>query len=338
MANIQYELHEQIPGFTGTEPDPLIVYKTLAGINICVGETVPTGAGYAPGCLFIHNDGSESSTMYKNYGDATTADFEEVLDVNNVVTQIQAEYNAAAAAGIGPSPAIWDDAKTLEVMLDPSKGFMFFDHYLGPIDVTNDDAWDIDTVNSGAINGVADGEGGQLLVDTDGHNAEADGIQAQLTNCAFKAAANRVIRFEARVKMADTGIDSYYVGLAATLGATAAITNGAVDDTVDKCGFYRLHGSTADKICSIASRTSADDATADVGSIADGTFVNLGFVITGLTSVKFYVNGTLVETGTTTASLPNAAMALIYSAKCGQTSTDAELTIDWVRILQEGVS
>ncbi len=240
------------------------------------------------------------------------------------------------AGGVGPSPLIWNDSLWNEVEADPSKGFRYWTDYLDTIDVTTADGYVITAATSGAIAPDVTEPGGVLLVDSAGNAVIDDGVNVQLTNCLFKPAAGTTIRFEARIKMLDTSasIGQFYVGLAGI--DTTLIAAGVLDDVVDKAGFFRHAGSTADKMSSVTARTSAEDTTADVTTVADDTYINLGFVIDGLTSIKFYADGVLVETGTTTANIPNAVMALSYVSQVEQYSADTEMRIDWVRIIQEG--
>ena len=44
------------------------------------GNTVPTdgAAGYATGCLFLHTDGGDGTSLYVNEGSSTTADFNAI--------------------------------------------------------------------------------------------------------------------------------------------------------------------------------------------------------------------------------------------------------------------
>jgi hypothetical protein len=124
----------------------------------------------------------------------------------------------------------------------------------------------------------------------------------------------------------------FFIGLAGV--DTTLMASGALDDVVDKAGFYHEAASTDDKISSVCSRTSTDDKTADVAANADNTYVKLGFVIDGLDSVTFYVNGVAVETGTTANTIPNAVMCLSFFA--GYEGAAGVMHVDWVRILQEG--
>lgn len=270
------------------------------------------------------------TAMYTNVGDrARGCKFRPVVD------SYGGSYSATEMQK-GPSESIWGPCPLLEIMLDPGKGFYYFNDFMGEIDITTTDGWTLTTVTTGAIAGVATIEGGAIIFDSAGNTTADDGIEAQLTNCLVLPQAGVTIRYEARVQMKDTGDDQYYIGLAGI--DTSLMAAGVVDDVVDKCAWFRDSGASPadDRLTTIISRTSTENETADQAVIADDTWVKLGFVIDGLTSVKFYVNGELVTTDTTTASIPNAVMCLSFVSKVEQTSADAELTVDWVRLVQEG--
>lgn len=330
---LAYDHNNMVPAPAGTATKQ-IIWETEDGIMDAWGTAVPTDttAGYAPGCTFRHSDGTSATALYVNEGTELSCDFNPLNTTANVVTQIEAAEQSGTAAGAGPSPLIWDNSKWLEVMLDPTAGFAYFNDFTGEVDPVTAQGWTIAQVTSGAILPSATEQGGVVAFDSNGHASEADGIVAQLKNCLFKPAAGVTIRFEARVKLTDV-THTFYCGLA---GVKTDIVTTTLDDTVDKCGFYRMKASTDNKLCTITARTNADDATADVADAADGTYVKIGFVINGLTSVTFYVNGVSVEVGSTAANIPNAVMCLTMAAKCVGAAADAELVVDWVRILQEG--
>jgi hypothetical protein len=312
-----------------------VIWKTEDGILDCYGTTVPTDAatGYAPGCKFRDvTNGAE----YINEGSVTSCDFNKVNTTYNILSQIEADDLAGTAAGAGPSPLIWDDSKVLEVMLDPTKGVYYFDDFTGPIDPTTACGYVVTQVNSGAIATVADEDGGVLLVDSAGHNAADDGVTVQLTNCMFKPVAGRTIRFEARVKFNDNSANTsqFAIGLAGI--DTTIIAAGVADDTVDKALWLHLAASTADKMSVCAARTSAEDIDADKATTVDDTYIKLGFVINGVTSIEWYADGALVHTSSVAANIPNAVMCLTMVAQVEGTSADSEMSVDWVRILQEG--
>jgi hypothetical protein len=241
---------------------------------------------------------------------------------------------AGSAAGTGLSPLVWDGIPFQELLTSPELGFAYFDNFMGPVDATTGDGYIITQVNSGVISGSEGEEGGALLVDSDGNNAADDGVNVQLPNCLVLPAAGKTIVFEARIKMNETGggINQFYIGLAEI--HTALIASGVLDDTFDKCGFFRQDDTTADRLESVTSKKGVDDITADVAIVADNTYVKLGIVIDGLTSVKFYVDGVLVETGVTTTSIPTRLMCLSFVAQVQNTTRQAEIDVDWVAIAQ----
>jgi len=234
--------------------------------------------------------------------------------------------------GIAPSELLWKDCPWKEIEGNPGLGVTYFDDFTGPIDVTTGDGFTLTLVDTkGSVSREAGAPGGILQVTSATGDSADDGIQAQLTNCAVLPAAVNTIWFEARVKVSDA-TQQWYCGLAAV--DTTLIAAGAIDDASDKCGFFHHAASTDNKVSSITARTSADDATADVAAVVDDTWMTIGFRITGLATVEFYVNGVLVETGATAANIPNAAMCLSFVSQ--YESADNILSVDWVKLAALG--
>lgn len=307
---------------------PQTLRKCADGILISYGKTVPiAGAnGYVPGCIFIHMDGSGPTVLYKNEGTITSADFKSVDSaVGNAY---------GTAAGAGPSPLVWEDCPYADIMINPELGFVFFDDYLGNLDVADTKDWELTQVDSkGSIAKNITAQGGVLTVTSATGDSADDGITAQLKNCLFKPAAGVKIFFEARVAMADA-TQQYYVGLAGV--DTTIIAGGVMDNVVDKCGFFHFAAGTDDKISAVSSRTSSKEEDADVAANTDGTYVKLGFIIDGLTRVDYFVNGVNVGNCVDTSDIPNAVMALSYVAQ--YESADGVMSVDWVRIAQYKVA
>lgn len=308
--------------FPAGDVQPKTVLNGADGKLLVYGTTVPVDGNttYAKGCKF--QDVSRGK-WYINNGSNTSCDFDELLE---------SQVTSGTASGTGPSPLIWNGVDILGAITNPTDQFLYWNDFLDEVDVTTGDGWVLTQVDAkGSIAPDVTAEGGVLTVTSATGDSADDGINAQLTNCLFKPADGREIRFEARVKMADA-TQQYYVGLAGI--DTTLIASGVLDDVVNKAGFYHEAASTDDKISSVTARTSADDKTADVADNTDGVWVKLGFVITNLESIKFYVNGVLVETGTTLANIPNAVMCLSLVAQ--YEGADGVMSVDWVRIHQSG--
>lgn len=243
-----------------------------------------------------------------------------------------AEDTVDTTASVGPSAAIWNSIPLNELRNNFSAGILYENDFLGTENWATTEGCVISVTTTGAIASTAV-EGGAILLDTAGHTSSDDGLEVQMTQCRVLPTAGRTIAFEARVKMNDA-TDQYFVGLAAT--DTTLIASGVLDDVSDKVGFYHEAASTDNKISCVTARADAEDKTADVAANADNTYMTVGFVIDGITTVNFYVNGALVESGALTANVPNAAMCLSLVCKTEGTDVDAELTVDWVRIAQYG--
>ena len=235
--------------------------------------------------------------------------------------------------GIGPSELLWLDCPEEEIRTNPGMGIYYFDDFLGQIDVTTGDGWTLTQVDSkGSISREAGAAGGVLQVTSATGDSADDGINAQLTNCAFLPASTTTIWFEARIKVSDA-TQQWALGLSAV--DTTVIAAGIFDDTVDKVLFGHLAASTDNKIVAINARTSAEDAHADIADITDDTWTTVGFRITGGTDIEYYVDGVKITGLTVTdARIPNAAMCL--TAVSQYESADNILSVDWVKIVALG--
>lgn len=180
--------------------------------------------------------------------------------------------------------------------LKPYCVFIDEDFVKGPAASATDDAATFDLVGTSAALTLEDDElfgVGKLVSNTTN--------QAQLTQNGepIKLAAGRKVWFEARVKLADADGMSFFCGL--------AITDADVHDTnlTDYVGFFTTDGTlkvgcakNSDNVPGSGTTGETDESTGT--TLADDTFVVLRFEVDGLTAVKFYVNGVLTNTITST--------------------------------------
>ncbi len=316
--------------FPASTSTPQTLRKNVDGILESFGTQIPIdgSAGYLPGCIFIKTSGSGDNVLYTNEGSATSADFNSIKSVSNAY---------GTASGVGPSPGIWEEVPILDIMLNPQLGFIYFNDFLGQIDITTTDGWTLTQKAAGGITGVTTEQGGVLLVDSQGNGATHDGINAQLINCMFLPADGVKIYFEARVKMNDA-TDEYFVGLSAVNTDIIEQTGGTLDSTNVACGFFHHTGGTDDKISAVSGDAGSQEQDADVADNADGVYIKLGFIIDGLTRVDYFVNGVNVGNCIDTADIPDAVMCLSFVAQVAVNDADAELSVDWVRIAQYKVT
>lgn len=247
--------------------------------------------------------------------------------------------SSSADTEVGPSPSIWGNCPVHDMIEDPRTGVYYFEDYVSPIDPTTACGYTITQVTTGAIV-MTDAVGGVLKVDAAGNATADDGVNAQVTGETWLPAVGKELWFEARVKMTDcaTTPDQHFVGLSVT--ETALIAAGVLAVTGSLVGFYTDTGTTAGRISFGVIKATSADQTADLtaaAAVANATWVKLGFrihTVANALQVTPYVNGVAFTAKTDTDDIPLTEMTLSYVAQVEQTSADAELHVDWVRIAQ----
>ena len=244
----------------------------------------------------------------------------------------------ATTLGIGLSPLLWGDCPIEEIKKDFGNGFLYEDDYLdleiepaaSGISDTTVPGWVITRATAGGIGSII-GAGGELHMLA---AATADqGINAQKVNACVLPVAGTNIWFEARVQVSHID-NQIFVGIADT--DTTLIGTGALDESnVESVGFFTDVNSTTLLGGTVTQKTGVPDVTEDIVAMPATTWTTLGFKITGITKVEFYVDGVLVETGATAASIPAVEMA--YSLVCQNEdgSNVNTLKVDWVRLAQD---
>lgn len=334
------------------------------GILFDYGTTVPTDgvADYAPGCVFQKTDGTADACFYINQGSLSSCSF-KALDIGTILatnipivdtadwfTGVNAETvlaeigelllaNSTAAAGVGPSPLIWDKAPILDVMLDPTKGFYFFTDFLefGGLALAangSDHGLTLVERTDGTLGDNPAVPGGIMDLSSVNNTADQGGTM-QLKGCECEPKEGTTIRIEWRAKVSEDG-GQCFMGLCDD-AMTAPVDS---DDAIvanDLAGFYRDTGTgDTDWTAGCADGASADE-TDDVATSVKTAFNNYGIVIEGIgavagSTVKYYFNGALVKTTTAIADMP-----LLLMCPCFQMDGDASdivtMSMDWLRIL-----
>jgi hypothetical protein len=166
-------------------------------------------------------------------------------------------------------------------------------------------------------------ENGVLLLDCNS-TTEAQGIQAQKALASFKPKDGRIIWYETKI-MVD-GISNLnaelFIGLAAI--DTTVIAASAVS-TANHIAFTSV---TDNGILLANSSKASTGSTATALTIKSGTWYTLGFKVTNLDMVSFYVNGSNVASFAT-ANIPIVGLAPTFVCQSGGTDQPV-LHIDYV--------
>lgn len=241
---------------------------------------------------------------------------------------------AGESEGRGPSLKVWNPYLPAMGKIDAGmfgngscflKTDFMFDH-----DLTNMFTFtDTTPVGSAATFTLADAVHGEAVLDSVSTTAAEGGqIQAMgATGERILPAAGRIIVLEGRLKVVDNATGpEFFFGLHTV--DTTIIASSALSDGTGQS--YAGFASVTDDnilVSYTADNTSRTVGTTTLDTLVASTWVKLALVIDGTDSVKFYVNGSLKETVTTT--VPAEEMA--FSAVCQTPGTVSPAThFDWL--------
>lgn len=227
----------------------------------------------------------------------------------------------------GYSANLWKSCPLQEYLHDPMIGALLNEGWQSydAAATTGDYVLTQATTGTGAISTAAPGV---LELDCNS-TTQHQGANLQRAKSAFVPAAGKHIWAEFKVKVVDTFDKcNFFVGLAeidTTIFASGVIT------TSNHIGFYCP--TTGAGVYTLAAAKAAAAATTAAGTIAEDTYVKLGFYVNGVTSIQGYVNGVATATAHVTANVPIVA---VYPSFVCQTdgTNDPILHISAYRIFQ----
>jgi hypothetical protein len=228
----------------------------------------------------------------------------------------------------GLSAPLWHQAPVVQVAIgDLGEGFGFIDDFLTYADA---DGWLLTNATSGTAVLDPAAKGGVLLLDS-AAATNNQGVQIQAGGAigasSFIASADSKIYFEARVKVADIGSTTVQI-FAGLSSVDASVLASAANTSINHVGFEAIN-TTSLTFASEKADVRSSDASA--GTIADGTYIKLGFIIDGLTSATPYVNGVAGTAHTTNIPIVEMTPTLVCHSSG---TTDPILHVDWVACYQ----
>ena len=228
-----------------------------------------------------------------------------------------------ANSGRGLSPGLW--AKQPRDFQDLSVGFGFLNDFL---------SYEADFLlaqdSAGAVAMDTAAKGGVLKLDVAG-TSDNQGPDLQMGGTAaassFIASADSKIYYETRVKVVDTlAAAQLFVGIGAVL--TPFIDSDA-NASPNHIGFESFSSTSA---TFASEKAGTRSSTAAAATLAEDTYIKLGFVVDGVSKVTPYVNG--VAGTALTTNIPIVAVTPTFAIR-STGSTDPILHIDWVACYQE---
>ena len=194
-----------------------------------------------------------------------------------------------------------------------------FHTYFNDFDVFTAGDW-TGTATGSVTNSIIAGDGGWLGLANSASNNDLDSLQ--LKTAGFLITAGQLAWFKTRFKVSNATNSNVVVGLIPIDTTPIANTAGI--------SFSKLATSTTLN-CLIANASAA--TTVSVGTMADDTFVTVGWHYTG-SAVNVFLNGSEVNGTTVLTNLPTVALALTIAVSNGTAAANT-LTVDYVMATTE---
>jgi hypothetical protein len=221
---------------------------------------------------------------------------------------------------------LWRDCPLQEYTHDPSIGIYLNESFNSYDAAATTGDWVLTQATAGTA-AISTAAPGVLELDS-GSSTTQQGANLQRVKSIFLPAAGKDIWFEVSLKIVDT-FDKVelFAGLSDVETAIIASSANASDNHI---GWQCV---TDDGVLLFSGEKAGAGATRAATTIAEDTYVKLGFKVNGVTSIQQYING--VETGTATATANIPIVALVPSFVCQSAGTnDPIMHIHSLRVFQ----
>lgn len=203
----------------------------------------------------------------------------------------------------------------------PTQYHTFFDDF----DRFNSADWTITTVEAGAgdaTEALTDGDGGLLLITNDAADDDSDFFQKK--GESFRFASGKKLFFESRFKVSDATQSDLVMGL--------QITDTEPLDVTDGVFFIKSDGAAT-----VTLRVEKDNtatASSTVATMANNTFVRLGFYYNGVDAVFAVVDGAAVARLATTNLPDDEDLTVSFGIQNGE-AVAKTMTVDYIFVAKE---
>jgi len=200
-----------------------------------------------------------------------------------------------------------------------------FHTYFNDFDTYVAGDWTVTETDSGATQALTAGDGGLLLITNTA--ADNDLVALQKNPAAFTFTAGKKTFFRCRFKVSDATQSDLVFGL--------QVVDSTPLDVTDGIYFLKADGAaTVNFICRKNASTGSITASA-VATMADDTFIELGFYYDGQSSVAYEVNGSVLGSlDASSAYLPDTTCTVSFALQNGE-AVAKTMTVDYVYVAKE---
>lgn len=200
-----------------------------------------------------------------------------------------------------------------------------FHTYFNDFDTYTAGDWVVTETDAGATQALTAGDGGLLLITNTA--ADDDLVALQKTPAAFTFTAGKKTFFRCRFKVSDATQSDLIFGL--------QVIDTTPLDVTDGIYFLKADGAaTIDIICRKNASTGSTSASA-VATLANDTFIELGFYYDGESKVAYEVNGSVLGSLDASSSyLPDTTCTVSFALQNGE-AVAKTMTVDYVYVAKE---
>lgn len=200
-----------------------------------------------------------------------------------------------------------------------------FHEYFNDFDTYVAGDWTVTETDAGATQALAAGDGGLLLVTNTA--ADDDLVALQKNPAAWTFTAGKKLFFRCRFKVSDATQSDVVIGLQVVDTTPLDVTDGVY--------FLKADGSTAVSVICRKNASTGSTSASSVATLADDTFIELGFYYDGASKVQYEVNGAVVGSlDGSSAFLPDTTCTVSFALQNGE-AVAKTMTLDYVYVAKE---
>jgi hypothetical protein len=197
-----------------------------------------------------------------------------------------------------------------------------FHTYFEDFDYYTAGDWTVTETDAGATQALTDGDGGLLLITNTA--ADNDLVSLQKKGESFRFESGKALFFEARFKVSDATQSDVVIGL--------QITDTTPLDVTDGVFFIKADGAATVDF-RVEKNNTATTASA-IATMANDTYIRLGFYYDGASAVQYFVNGTYTGSSVTTNLPDDEDMTVTIAIQNGEAAAKT-MTVDYVYVAKE---
>ena len=208
------------------------------------------------------------------------------------------------------------------ILPDPTTAHVFFDDF----DTYTAAQWTITTTEAGAgsaTEALTDADGGVLLITND--DAENDRVFFNKVGESFAFESGKKLFFKSRFKVSDATQSEFIMGLQIT--DTTPLNN--VTDGV----FFQKDDGDALLDFHVEKNNTATSASG-IATVADDTYLTVGFYYNGVDAVKYFVNDAHIGTSVTTNLPDDEVLTVSFGIKNGEAAAKT-MSVDYILVAKE---